>query len=133
MVDRPPGQRRKDARRRTDLGLAQFVGIGEYRVGCGDVKRVVVPRYPERRHQTGEQVAALIDCAVAVGILQQCDEIGFLVAIRAAGSHRHDETANDVLGSIERLAGRRLGLHHKDVAVGQRVDRSRICKIGGIG
>ena len=93
-----------------------------------------MPSDAERRIEIRQEVAALIDDAVAVGIAQQCDEI---VSSRRSPPppcrHPMMKPRMISLGRLKRLAGRRFRLHHQHVAVGQRVDRPRICQISGIG
>src|SRR3546814_5720100 len=66
----PARQRRQHARRGGDFRLAERVGVGENRVGRGDIKRSLVPGDAEGRGEIGQQVAALVDLPVAVGVAQ---------------------------------------------------------------
>ena len=50
---------------------AELVGIGEDRIGRRDIERAVVPGDAERRVEPGQQIAALVDLPVAVGVAQQ--------------------------------------------------------------
>ncbi len=108
---------------RVDRGLPERIGIAQDRIGRGDIKRVLVPGDAEGRIEPREQLDALVDRAIAVRVAQKRDPVRLRLPFRAARSDRHDEVADDVLGTVDGLPGRGLRLNDEHVAIRQGMHR----------
>ena len=134
VVQRTARQRRDRRGFGIDHRVAQGIGIGDDRIGGGDIQRVVDPGQAEGRMQPGQQVVAFVHRAVAVGVAQQRDQVAFRWwGVTAARRKGHDPAADEILGAVFRLTLRRARLDHQHVTVGQRMDGARIDQVGGIG
>uniref|UniRef100_A0A0N4ZJL1 LEPR-XLL domain-containing protein n=1 Tax=Parastrongyloides trichosuri TaxID=131310 RepID=A0A0N4ZJL1_PARTI len=120
------GQVRDLDRRGADLRLAGLIGDGDHGVGVGDEQALADQGHAERRVQPLDEGGAGVGHAVLVAVTQQGDAVG---AGHSGAGLAHDaalEPAADAAAVAGLRLGRRVGLGHQHVAVGQHVQPARV-------
>ena len=127
VVDRAGRQGDHLGARGCDAGVASGVGKPQHRVGVGNEKIMADQGHAKRRIQPLKQHRPLVCDAITIGIPQQRDAVGAGRAGPGPLHHQAGQPALDAAGTIG--LGRRVGLGHQDIAVGQDMKPARVVQV----